>query len=86
MNDHNSIKYSFHLSRSIPVQCFQSEERKAYVIGELYVLYASLDDPGQRLELMGLVGNPNVCFDTDDDEFDANYNESKGVDNAFESE
>ena len=52
------------------LQCFQSVEAAAYVIGELEELYANLDDPGRRLELMNVVGNPNVCFDdeTEDDE------------------
>ena len=50
------------------LQCFQSVEAAAYVIGELEELYANLDDPGRRLELMNVVGNPNVCFDDENED------------------
>ena len=50
------------------LRCFQLVEATAYVIGELDALYADLDDPGARLELMSVVGNPNVLFDDEDEE------------------
>ena len=53
------------------LQCFQSEEAKLLVMGELEALYENLDNPGQRLKTIDAVGDPHVFFDTDDDEVDA---------------
>jgi hypothetical protein len=60
------------------LQCFQSEADKSYVMDELEELYLHLDNSGQRLEQMGVIGNPNVYFDTDDDE-------DEGIDSVFDS-
>lgn len=50
------------------LNCFQSDDAKAFVIDELESLYEELPDPGKRLEVMNLIGNPNISFDTPDSE------------------
>lgn len=54
------------------LQCFQSDAAKAFVIGELETLYGELEKPGERLEMMNVIGDPNAYFDSsesdDDDE------------------
>jgi hypothetical protein len=50
------------------LQCFQSEEGKRCVMDELEEHYANLDNPGERLEQMNLIGNPMVDFDPPKDE------------------
>lgn len=46
-------------------RCFQSAEAAGYVIGELNELYADLENPSERLEMMSVIGDPNVHFDDD---------------------
>lgn len=50
------------------LQCFQSEEAKRYVMDELEEHYINLDNPGERLEQMSLIGNPMVDFDLPEDD------------------
>jgi len=54
------------------LQCFQSDAAKAFVMDELEYLYSELEKSGERLEIMGVIGNPHVCLDSldsdDDDE------------------
>jgi hypothetical protein len=50
------------------LQCFESTQARAEAMGELQELYAQLDDPGNRLDLMSVIANPNVYFDEDDEE------------------
>jgi hypothetical protein len=50
------------------LDCFQSDSAKAFVIGELETLYGELTNPGERLEVMNVIGNPNVTFDLPDSE------------------
>lgn len=49
------------------LQCFRSDAAKAAVTGELEELYNDVPNPGERLDLMDLVANPNATFDFDDD-------------------
>lgn len=49
------------------LQCFQSDAAKAFVVDELEHLYSELKKPGERLEMMSIIANPNVHFDSDDD-------------------
>ncbi len=49
------------------LQCFQSDAAKAFVVDELEHLYGELEKPGERLELMSVIANPNVYFDSDED-------------------
>lgn len=56
------------------LQCFQSDAAKAFVIDELEHLYGELQKPGERLEMMSVIGDPNTYFDypnseDDDEEF-----------------
>jgi hypothetical protein len=48
------------------LECFQSDAAKAFVVGELETLYGELPDVKERLGIMDLIGNPNVCFDPPD--------------------
>jgi hypothetical protein len=50
------------------LECFESYDAKAFVMGELETLYGELEKPGERLEMMSVIGNPNVYFDWDDDD------------------
>jgi len=50
------------------LQCFGSDEKKLDVIGELETLYEDLEKPGDRLQMLDVIGNPDVHFDTDDNE------------------
>ena len=43
--------------------CFQSEEAKALIMGELEELYSCLTNPRRRLDVMGCIGNTDVFFD-----------------------
>jgi hypothetical protein len=45
------------------LECFQSDIAKASI-----VLYCELTDSGERLGIMELIGNSNVCFDSPDSE------------------
>jgi len=49
------------------LKCFQSDAAKAFIVGELEHLYGELEKPGERLELMSVVADPNVYFDSDED-------------------
>jgi hypothetical protein len=49
------------------LQCFHSDAAKALVVGELDYLYEELEKPGERLEIMGLISDPTVYFESDDD-------------------
>ncbi len=54
------------------LECFQSDEAKAFVVDELQTLYGELENAGERLKVMEVVGNPNVYFespDSDDESF-----------------
>jgi hypothetical protein len=46
------------------LECFHSDATKSIVIDELEHLYSELKNSGDRLEIMKLVGNPNVSFDS----------------------
>jgi hypothetical protein len=48
------------------LQCFQSDAVKSFVVDELEHLYGELEKPRDRLEMMSVIGNPNVYFDSDD--------------------
>jgi len=52
------------------LDCFQSDSAKAFVMGELESLYEEIEEKGKRLEMMSVIGSPNVCFDSPDDEED----------------
>lgn len=53
------------------LECFQSDAGKAFVMGELEHLYSEMEgDIGERLELMQVIGAPNVYFDDDDEEWE----------------
>jgi len=81
MNTHSSSGYLEFL-RGIPplafdpgligdyLDCFQSDAAKAFVMDELEHHYSEMEgSPGERLELMRIIGAPNVCFESEDDEF-----------------
>lgn len=48
------------------LECFQSDAAKAFVVDELRYLYGELANAGERLEIMKLIGDPNVLFDSPD--------------------
>ena len=51
------------------LECFQSDAAKALVMDELEHLYSEIEEGvGERLELMRVIGAPNVYFDSDDEE------------------
>lgn len=51
------------------LDCFQSDASKANVMDELEHLYDEMTgSKGDRLELMGVIGSPNVSFDASDDD------------------
>jgi len=50
------------------LQCFQSEVSKMSVMGELEEHYLNIENKRERLEKIGLIGNPMVCFDISEDE------------------
>lgn len=50
------------------LQCFQSEESKQAVLGELEVLYEELDSRGARLEALEPLGDTRFIFDFEYDE------------------
>lgn len=53
------------------LECFQSDASKAFVMDELEHHYSELEgNAGERLELMGVIGSPNVYFDSPDDDVD----------------
>ena len=54
------------------LQCFQSDEAKANVIGELETLYSELEEnTGDRLERLSLIAHPSVYFDEPEADEDA---------------
>ena len=59
------------------LDCFQSESPRAEVADELETLYEDVEDKGTRIEMMGVIGAPNVSFD-DDDEDDGEFEEIEG--------
>ncbi|MBX3474536.1 MAG: hypothetical protein KF754_09150 [Planctomycetes bacterium] len=50
------------------LECFHSDSSKAEVLEELEVLYEDLADKGERLGMIGAVGQPGVDFPDDDEE------------------
>lgn len=54
------------------LDCFKSDSSKADVMDELEHLYGEMDRDkrNERLQLMGVIGAPNVFFDDDEDEID----------------
>ena len=52
------------------LQCFFSDEKKMEIIGELESLYSDIENPGERLEVLKIISNPNVYFDIEEDEMD----------------
>lgn len=52
------------------LECFQSDAAKAFVVDELDHLYDELEDSGKRLDIMGVISNPNVFFDSPDSDED----------------
>jgi hypothetical protein len=51
------------------LDCFQSDAAKAFVMDELEHLYEEeVKDPKERLQIMNLIGNPNACFDDEDED------------------
>lgn len=52
------------------LDCFQSDAAKGFVMDELEHHYTEMEgNEGERLELMRVIGSPNVCFESTDDEF-----------------
>lgn len=52
------------------LDCFQSDVAKAFVMDELEHLYSEMEGHiKERLELMQVIGAPNVYFDSDDEEW-----------------
>lgn len=49
------------------LSCFESDAAKSKVVDELEHHYGEMEDPGKRLDLMSIIGNPNVYLDSDDD-------------------
>ena len=56
------------------LECFQSNANYGLVLGELEHHYGELSNPGERLEIMDLIANPNVHFDSPGHE-DEDYEE-----------
>lgn len=52
------------------LDCFQSDAAKAFVMGELETHYEDLPNKGERLQMMQIIGSPNVDFSDDDDSED----------------
>ena len=50
------------------LQCLDSGEKKLGIMDELEGLYESIDSPNERLQTIGLIGNPFVCFDSNDED------------------
>ena len=52
------------------LDCFQSDAAKAFVMDELEHHYTEMEgNAGERLELMRVIGSPNVYFESTDDDF-----------------
>lgn len=54
------------------LDCFKSDSSKADVMDELEHLYGEMEryERNERLQLMGVIGAPNVFFDDNEDEID----------------
>jgi hypothetical protein len=52
------------------LHCFQSEIAKMSVMDELEEHYLNIENKRERLEMMGLIGNPMVYFDEDEDDIE----------------
>lgn len=51
------------------LDCFKSDGSKAIVMDELEYHYTELEgEAGKRLEIMHIIGAPNVYFDSNDDD------------------
>ena len=51
------------------LDCFQSDAAKSFVMDELEHHYEELgEEQGHRLEMINVIGAPNVCFDSPGDE------------------
>jgi len=50
------------------LDCFQSDAAKSFVIGELESLYEEISDKAERLQMMEVIGSPNVYFNEPDEE------------------
>lgn len=50
------------------LDCFQSDAAKSLVVDELESLYEDVSDKGERLQMMEVIGSPNVYFEEPDDE------------------
>lgn len=50
------------------LQCFESTEKMLFVTEELDELYDGLERSGERLEAIGLIGNPYVFFEDGEEE------------------
>lgn len=50
------------------LDCFQSDTAKAFIMDELEHHYEELGEKGKRLELMMIIGTPNIYFDSREDE------------------
>jgi hypothetical protein len=56
------------------LEAFQSDSGKALVIDELEHLYSEMEENvGERLELMRVIGAPNVYFGSEDDETEEEF-------------
>ena len=52
------------------LDCFQSGSARAEVADELETLYEDVPDKKERLDMMCVIGAPNVDFDDGDEEID----------------
>ena len=52
------------------LDCFQSGDARAQVIGELETLYEDTPDKKDRLAMMGVIGAPNVSFQEEGEDFE----------------
>lgn len=59
------------------LECFQSDSGKAFVMDELEHLYEeTVNDFGERLEMMRVIGSPDVHFDEEDEDEELYQKES----------
>jgi hypothetical protein len=57
------------------LECFQSDVAKASAVGEVDTLYEDLENREERLKQIHLIGNPKVCFDSDDPDDEVSYDD-----------
>lgn len=65
------------------LESFGSDEKKLLVLEELEFHYQELENPGERLKTVGLLGNPSVHFNWDepeDDDSDSEESDGNGSD------